>query len=114
MIEPPKNYLDPTLLSVYLILALSIFGTIYVALQAFKKPTEKKDEKSRSNKVATASRPAPVPNKGLDGKSFDESWIPEEHLKKKKGRVSNVAATSSGDESISDAPAAAARRRHRK
>lgn len=97
VIEPEKNYFDLSLLSVYLIVILFAIGTIYIALQAFNKPSETKISTSQPKKQER-SRPTPTPVKGeSSSKSFDESWIPEEHLRNRKART-GAGAASSGDE----------------
>jgi len=94
IVEQPMSLLDPQLLFLYLILLSCIVGTGYWAYNYWLDTVNPK----RKRGPRTATQPARVEStaaaaSGVDGKRFDESWIPEHHIKratspKSRGRAS--------------------------
>lgn len=75
--EPPQSLWDLELLSVYLILAGLAGAVAYYVYLSYIQPALRANLSTSSSKRKEKA-PAPVVNK--DGKTYDESWIPEEAI----------------------------------
>ena len=75
--EPPQSLWDLELLSVYLILAGLVGAVAYYVYVSYIQPALRANLSTSSSKRKDKT-PAPVANK--DGKTYDESWIPEEAI----------------------------------
>ncbi|KAF3932872.1 hypothetical protein ABW19_dt0200510 [Dactylella cylindrospora] len=76
--EPPTSLLDPQVLFLYLVLTGLVAGGGYLAYNTWVVPILPKPKKVRAAPVESAkTTSAEVPKGG-----FDESWIPEHHLKR--------------------------------
>ena len=75
--EPPQSLWDLELLSVYLILAGLAGAVAYYVYLSYIQPALRAHLSTSSSKRKDKT-PAPVANK--DGKTYDESWIPEEAI----------------------------------
>lgn len=73
--EPPQSLWDLELLSVYLFLAGLVGAVAYYVYVSYIQPALRANLSTSSSKRKDKT-PAPVANK--DGKTYDESWIPEE------------------------------------
>ena len=72
--EPPQSLWDLELLSVYLFLAGLVGAVAYYVYLSYIQPALRANLSTSSSKRKDKT-PAPVANK--DGKTYDESWIPE-------------------------------------
>lgn len=80
--EPPQSIFDLQLLSVYLILLALVGGAAYIVYRMYVAPLMRP-------KVSSTKRrepPAPAPAANTSGKSYDESWIPEEVINQQRAR----------------------------
>ena len=75
--EPPQSLWDLELLSVYLFLAGLVGAVAYYVYVSYIQPALHANLSTSSSKRKDKT-PAPVANK--DGKTYDESWIPEEAI----------------------------------
>lgn len=75
--EPPQSLWDLELLSVYLFLAGLVCAVAYYVYVSYIQPALRANLSTSSSKRKDKT-PAPVANK--DGKTYDESWIPEEAI----------------------------------
>ena len=75
--EPPQSLWDLELLSVYLFLAGLVGAVAYYVYVSYIQPALRANLSTSSSKRKDKT-PAPVANK--DGKTYDESWIPEEAI----------------------------------
>ncbi|KAF3923467.1 hypothetical protein ABW21_db0207980 [Orbilia brochopaga] len=78
--EPPTSLLDPQILFLYLFILGLVSGGGYLAYQTWVVPMLPKPKRVRPTPVAPVeakTTSAEVPKGG-----FDESWIPEHHLKR--------------------------------
>ena len=75
--EPPQSLWDLELLSVYLFLAGLVGAVAYYVYLSYIQPALRANLSTSSSKRKDKA-PAPVANK--DGKTYDESWIPEEAI----------------------------------
>ena len=75
--EPPQSLWDLELLSVYLFLAGLVGAVAYYVYVSYIQPALRAHLSTSSSKRKDKT-PAPVANK--DGKTYDESWIPEEAI----------------------------------
>ena len=75
--EPPQSLWDLELLSVYLFLAGLVGVVAYYVYLSYIQPALRANLSTSSSKRKDKT-PAPVANK--DGKTYDESWIPEEAI----------------------------------
>ena len=75
--EPPQSLWDLELLSVYLFLAGLVGAVAYYVYLSYIQPALRANLSTSSSKRKDKT-PAPVANK--DGKTYDESWIPEEAI----------------------------------
>ena len=75
--EPPQSLWDLELLSVYLFLAGLVGVVAYYVYLSYIQPALRANISTSSSKRKDKT-PAPVANK--DGKTYDESWIPEEAI----------------------------------
>ena len=75
--EPPQSLWDLELLSVYLFLAGLVGAVAYYVYLSYIQPAPRANLSTSSSKRKDKT-PAPVANK--DGKTYDESWIPEEAI----------------------------------
>lgn len=105
VIEPPKNWLDPQLWSLYLLGLAILGGAAYYAASMFApglvgaSTTKGAKGKSSAGTGRTGAAPAlsgamSSTGASVSAKGYDEDWIPEHHLKKSKagddGRKSPV------------------------
>lgn len=99
VIEPPKNWLDPQLWSVYLIFAGLLAAAGYAAKQYLAPAPQQKSKKSGAGGArGGAAKPAAVASSSSSSsKAYDEDWIPEHHLKSRRSTRS-AGGLSSGDE----------------
>jgi len=85
--EPETSLLDPQVLFLYLILTSLVAGGGYLAYSTWVVPMLPK-KKRTPRAAATTTAPSEAKTTGVDaavpaGKGgFDESWIPEHHLKR--------------------------------
>lgn len=81
--DPPISIFDPKLIFVQIILGLTLSGIVYVVGTTYLKPyLEPKKKAHTSSSEASSKKVSGVkPNE----KGYDESWIPENHLKKVNG-----------------------------
>ncbi|PWN51086.1 hypothetical protein IE53DRAFT_386578 [Violaceomyces palustris] len=95
--EPPKNWFDLQLLSLYAMFIGGIGATAYFTLFSGGGKRKGGSKKVDAPSVTT-SVSAKASGAGGDEASYDEDWIPEQHLKSRKTRSSAANALSSGDE----------------
>ncbi|ETS64795.1 hypothetical protein PaG_00760 [Moesziomyces aphidis] len=88
VVEPPKNWFDLQLLSVYVIAAATIAGIAYVVYATYIKA-----EDTTATGPKKFEKPAPVQQSGVQ-----DEWIPEHHLRARKGKGKSTGALSSGDD----------------
>ncbi|KAF8474017.1 hypothetical protein BDZ91DRAFT_691192 [Kalaharituber pfeilii] len=82
IVEQPMSIFDPQLLFLYLILLSGIGGAVYWAYNYWLDTVNPKRRRGprpaprehAESPIATAT--------GVEGKKFDESWIPEHHIKR--------------------------------
>lgn len=74
--EPPQSLWDLELLSVYLFLVGLVGAAAYYVCRSFIYPAFRANLSTSSSSKRQEKSPASVANK--DGKTYDESWIPEE------------------------------------
>ena len=81
IVDEPVSFWDPRYLLVQLVLGATMAGAGYYLSKTFLLPyLEPKKQPAKTNKKEKAtSSGVSVSN----GKSYDESWIPEQHLKKR-------------------------------
>lgn len=106
VIEPPKNWLDPQLWSVYIIFAGILAAAGYFAKQYVTGGSQpaKKSGGASGGKAPRggAAKPAAVAaSSSTAAGGYDEDWIPEHHLKARRARSGDL---SSGDESGKKSP----------
>lgn len=84
--DPAISNWDPKLILVQLILGATAGGVGYLLSTKLLVPylDSKIGGKNRAAKVKKNSEPAAAGVKKSNGKTYDESWIPEHHLKKTK------------------------------
>ncbi|SNX84350.1 uncharacterized protein MEPE_03059 [Melanopsichium pennsylvanicum] len=87
VVEPPKNWFDLQLLSVYVIAIAAIVGVVYFLYTSYVISEEKGAGPKKFEK------PAVVQQSG-----FKDEWIPEHHLRSRKGKGKSAGALSSGDD----------------
>jgi len=75
--EPPTSLLDPQVLFLYLILTGLVAGGGFLAYNTWVAPMLPKPKKVRTVPVESKSTAVETPRG-----AFDESWIPEHHLKR--------------------------------
>ncbi|TKY85747.1 hypothetical protein EX895_005287 [Sporisorium graminicola] len=88
VIEPPKNWFDLQLISVYVIAAAAIVGVVYFLFTSYVISEEKSAAGSKK-----FDKPAAVQQAGLQ-----DEWIPDHHLRARKGKGKAAGALSSGDD----------------
>lgn len=89
VIEPPKNWFDLQLLSVYVIGAALVAGIAYLVYASYFGAEEKSATGAKK-----FEKPAVVQQSGVQ-----DEWIPEHHLRARKGGKGKAAgALSSGDD----------------
>ncbi|RPB29918.1 hypothetical protein L211DRAFT_844817 [Terfezia boudieri ATCC MYA-4762] len=84
IVEQPMSLLDPQLLFLYLVLLSSIAGAGYWAYNYWLdtvNPKRKRGTRAASDKHVRADSPVGTAT-GVEGQKFDESWIPEHHIKR--------------------------------
>lgn len=99
IVEPAQSLLDPQLLFLYVLLAGMLVGAGYLIKQAFfpDSPQARRQKKNKAKKVVEEKVQ-------LAPGGYDESWIPEHHLKKPKvtkrkpSRKSGATSATSGEE----------------
>ncbi|KAL7274059.1 Increased recombination centers protein 22 [Rhizina undulata] len=80
IVEPELSILDPQILFLYLVLAAVFGGAGYLVYNTWIAPVVPKSRrtpKTDTVRIAGASTPAMA-----SGSTYDESWIPEHHIKK--------------------------------
>ena len=96
MIEPKKSWFDPQLLSLYAIMVGILGVAVYWAAQNFpgsKSVNKRKDRKAGAKTTANdkdtviGTKGQPITASGVSS-AYDESWIPEHHLKARQGASS--------------------------
>ncbi|SPO25377.1 uncharacterized protein UTRI_03208_B [Ustilago trichophora] len=87
VVEPPKNWFDLQLISVYVISVAAIAGLVYFLYTSFVISEEKAAGPKKFEK------PAVVKQAGVQ-----DEWIPEHHLRARKGKGKSTGALSSGDD----------------
>ncbi|EPQ30339.1 uncharacterized protein PFL1_01865 [Pseudozyma flocculosa PF-1] len=104
VIEPPKNWFDWQLLSVYALglafvagAALFAYNT-YLAPQTSKKAAPKKPVAAAAGQEKKVDRPTLVKTKSG---AYEEDWIPEAHIRARKTRSAGGALSSGDDEPVS-------------
>ena len=75
----PNSIFSSLRLFLYLILLASFTGAAYWAYNYWLDSVNPK--KKHGSRHAAQSQPATGAATGVDGKKFDESWIPEYHIK---------------------------------
>ncbi|KAH8914667.1 hypothetical protein BT69DRAFT_1289877 [Atractiella rhizophila] len=97
VVEPPSSFLDPALIFLYLILSTIFLGGGYLAYTNFVASGGKK---KRSKRPVVAKSPVPVIDEvtGVE-KKYEDSWIPEHHLKSraKKSGAGGASGTSASE-----------------
>ncbi|KAK6359679.1 hypothetical protein TWF696_000822 [Orbilia brochopaga] len=78
--EPPTSLLDPQILFLYLFILGVVSGGGYLAYQTWVVPMLPKPKRVRPTPVAPAE--AKTSSAEVSKGGFDESWIPEHHLKR--------------------------------
>lgn len=85
VVDPPISNWDPKLILVQLILgATATVGGYYLSTKLIVPYFDSKTGKTKSSKSKKSSNPDASGVKKAAGKNYDESWIPEQHLKKAK------------------------------
>lgn len=89
VVEPKKSWFDPQLLSLYALLAGIVGTAIYWASKNFpgSKTISKRKErqagiKSTPKAATTGTKGQTIPTPTASTSAYDESWIPEHHLKR--------------------------------
>lgn len=99
VIEPPKNWLDPQLWTVYLLGLAIVAGIGYFVQQTYFPAARPRKGPTGGNPAASQSLKSAAATTGtMVGQKYDEDWIPEHHLKGRR-RGGAEGALSSGDES---------------
>ncbi|SJX62853.1 uncharacterized protein SRS1_13680 [Sporisorium reilianum f. sp. reilianum] len=89
VIEPPKNWFDLQLISVYIIAIAAIACIVYFLFTSYVMS----EEKSAAGGPKKFEKPAVVKETGLQ-----DEWIPEQHLRARKSKGKVAGALSSGDD----------------
>lgn len=94
VVEQPMSLLDPQLLFLYLFILSAIGGTAYWGYNKYLDSVNPRRHRQaqREPKVTTVRRetimraesPTTAVASGVSGGKYDESWIPEHHIKKEK------------------------------
>ncbi|KAE8214665.1 hypothetical protein CF327_g1942 [Tilletia walkeri] len=86
--EPPKQWFDLQLLSLYAMLAAGLAYAGYVGLSTYIMPPQqsKRDAARAAKKAEAPAAPAPAPaaaasSSATSAGGYQEEWIPESHLK---------------------------------
>jgi hypothetical protein len=95
VIEPKKNWFDLQILSLYAFLAAAVGLAIFYAAQIFPGSKSVQKRKDRKAGIAAQGKETVIGTKGQPitatsgtTSSYDESWIPEHHLKARTGASS--------------------------
>lgn len=97
VVEPKKSWFDPQLLSLYAIMVGILGIAVYWAAQNFpgsKSVNKRKDRRAGAKSTATDKgtvigvKGQPITATTGTTSSYDESWIPEHHLKARQGASS--------------------------
>ncbi|KAJ9479134.1 hypothetical protein PHBOTO_002621 [Pseudozyma hubeiensis] len=88
VVEPPKNWFDLQLISVYIIAIAAIVGVVYFVYTSYVIAEEKNAAGPKK-----FEKPAPVQQSGVQ-----DEWIPGQHLRSRKGKSAASGALSSGDD----------------
>lgn len=84
IVEQPMSLLDPQLLFLYLVILSGVAGAGYWAYNYWLdtvNPKRKRGPRTAAAKPVRAESPVAAAT-GVEGKKFDESWIPEHHIKR--------------------------------
>ncbi|KAI5476525.1 hypothetical protein MNV49_007535 [Pseudohyphozyma bogoriensis] len=98
IVEPPVNWFDLQLLSVYAFLAAFFAFLAYTAYNYFTPAPVKGKRPRRAPAPATPSTPT-AGTPAESGKSYEEDWIPEHVLRSRKNLVKDSPGATSGEES---------------
>lgn len=79
--DPPVSFFNPQLLFLELVLVVTFGGIGYIVYELFGKKYIKGTSTAPTKKVSGQTTGTTT---GADGKSYDSSWIPQGHIKKKK------------------------------
>lgn len=97
VIEPPKSWFDLQTLSLYVFGLALLAGGAWLAREMYFPEPKKGKGRKKSGSTRTSAGPPTGATTGVamggNGKGYDESWIPESHLRSKK-----AVAGGSGDE----------------
>ncbi|KAK9474419.1 uncharacterized protein V1510DRAFT_401501 [Dipodascopsis tothii] len=93
--DVPVSFFDPQLLFLYVVLTAVFGGSGYFAYQKFGKPYLKARAKAQKQKEGVKPRvarksPTPVASTTGSDAKYDESWIPEHHLRSSTPKPKNV------------------------
>jgi len=77
--EPPTTWFDPALLFAYVLVTGILSAAGYLIYNIFVVPSMK--TKKRSKKSTIPKKTDSVEPENTEGKSYEESWIPEHHLR---------------------------------
>jgi len=79
IVEPDSSLLDPQLLFLYLLLAGGFLGSAYFVYNTWLASVIPKPKRSKPESVKIVGTQSPAT---ATGAKYDQSWIPEHHLKK--------------------------------
>lgn len=85
VVDPPVSVFDPQMVFLYLLLASGCAGALYAVYGKWMESVTPKRER-RAGRVKSQVVRETVTTTSTGNAVFDESWIPEHHLKKQGGK----------------------------